>query len=254
MEIVIRTEDIRKYALYAFIGSLIAAAGVAVLAVLTGEFNEVMVRVLMTLAMVVVHTLVCLAFIWTEERRASLESLAFFANALFLIFVGSFFTSIFAIWEVIGEETTFKIYRSFFYIGFAALHGNMLSKALGLEKYLDNLIIANYVMIGSVLLMVEYAVFRGTEVLNEMFFRVLAAAGIVNGTMTLLVIIFYKLYMSNNPEKAADLDKTKPSASVFFPTHRFGFWSSLFTFLLFIQLFSIIVGNGRWWRIMMDLF
>jgi hypothetical protein len=36
--------------------------------------------------------------------------------------------------------------------------------------------------------------------LSETFFRILGAAGIVDGTLSILAIIFYKLYMNKHPK------------------------------------------------------
>ena len=39
-----------------------------------------------------------------------------------------------------------------------------------------------------------------TKVLGEFYFRVLAAMGIIDGTLSVLTIIFYKLYMNKHPK------------------------------------------------------
>ena len=194
--------ELKKFFIWNFIGSLIVAALTAVAIVLIGHSNEITGRVFATLFMVVLHSLVSLAFIWDDSRRNTFAKLAFFVNTLFLLIVVSFITSIFGIWQIVSSQTIWHLYGTYFYIAFAALHADMLSKALGKEKYMDMVIYANYVFIAIVVLMLQPTIYIGnpTKVLGEMYFRFLGAASIIDGTLSILTIIFYKLYMHNHPE------------------------------------------------------
>ncbi len=194
--------EFKKFFIWSCIGSLIVAALVAVVTVLIGEFTEITARVLWTLAIVVLHSLVSLLFIWDDSRRATFEKLSFFINTIFLIIVVSFVTSIFGIWKIISLEAVWNTYQAFFIIGFAALHGDILSKARGREKYMDIVVGVNYlfiVLVASMLLLIIY-ITNAYMVLGDMYYRILAAAGIIDGTLSILTIIFYKLYMHKHPE------------------------------------------------------
>ena len=68
---------------------------------------------------------------------------------------------------------------------------------------------------------------NSAEVLGEMYFRTLAAAGIVDGTLSILTIIFYKLYMHKHPE-------------IKVPVHSKGL--SIWVWILIIYLFFQIIG------------
>ncbi len=61
--------EFKKFFLFNLIGALVISAIVAVITVLIGEFNETAVRVLFTLLMVVVHSLIALVFIWDDTRQ-----------------------------------------------------------------------------------------------------------------------------------------------------------------------------------------
>jgi hypothetical protein len=195
--------EFKKFFLFNLIGSLVISALVAVVIVLIGEFNEISARVLFTLGMVIVHSLVSLVFIWDNDRQNTFERLAFSINVLFLLIVVSFVTSIFGIWKIIPAETVGNLYQTYFLLGFASLHGDILSKVLKKENYIDMIIYANYVFIAIIILMLLPVIFinNATTVLGEMFFRILGAAGIIDGTLSVLTIIFYKIYMHKHPEE-----------------------------------------------------
>jgi hypothetical protein len=195
--------EFKKFFLFNLIGSLVISALVAVVTVLIGDFNEITARVLFTLGMVIIHSLISLVFIWDNDRQNTFERLAFFINVLFLLIVVSFITSIFGIWKIIPAETVWNLYQTYFVLGFASLHGDILSKALKKENYMDIIIYINYVFMAIVILMLQPVIFidNASKVLGEMFFRILGAVGIIDGTLSVLTIIFYKLYMHKHPEE-----------------------------------------------------
>jgi hypothetical protein len=195
--------EFKNFFVFNLIGALIISALVAVVTVLIGEFNEISARVLFTLLMVVLHSLVSLSFIWDDSRENTFDRLPFFVNVLFSLIVVSFITSLFGIWKIIPSETIWNLYQTFFVVGFAALHGDILSKALNKETYMDTIVYVNYVFMAIVVLMLQQVIYveNATRVLGEMFFRVLGAVGIVDGTLSILTIIFYKLYMRNHPRE-----------------------------------------------------
>ena len=233
--------EFKKFFIFTFIGSLIVAALVAVITVLIGEFNEITTRVFATLFMVVGHSLISLAFIWDDSRHNTFNKLAFFVNTVFILIILSFITSLFGIWKIVPGETIWDLYQTYFLIGFASLHGDILSKALRKEKYMDIIIYANYLFIFIVVLMFLPIIYitDSTTVLSEMYFRFLAAAGIIDGTLSILTIIFYKLYMHKHPE-------------IEIPVHKRGL--SVWIWILIIYLFFQIIGpiflllGGSFWR------
>jgi hypothetical protein len=204
----INFSEFKKFFLFSLIGSLVVSALVAVFVVLVGEFNEIAAKVLFTLLMVVFHSLISLGFSWDNDRQGNFQRLAFFMNALFFLIVASFITSIFGIWEIISSELIGDLYQTYFVLGFAALHGDVLSKALKKENYIDTIVYANYIFMAIVVFMLQLVIFteNASYVLGEMFFRILGAAGIIDGTLSVLTIIFYKLYLHKHPEEQSIID------------------------------------------------
>lgn len=227
-------EKFKKLFLFILVGSLVGAASVAVITILVGGFNEIASRVLTTLLMVVIHSLFALAFIWDDEKHGRFKELTLFLNTIFFLTVLSFFTSIFGIWKVIPEEIIFNLYQTYFVIIFATLHGNILFGILKKEKYIDIIIYVNYIFIAIVALMLQWVIHinNATTVLGDMFFRILAAAGIIDLTLTILVVIFYKWHIHKHPEIDNRLsEKTKKSRSI---------WWWIIIIYLFLQFSSLL--------------
>ena len=241
--IMINFAEFKKFFLFNLIGSLVISALVAVVTVLIGEFNEVSARVLFTLEMVVVHSLISLVFIWNNDHQNAFEKLPFFVNVSFLLIVVSFITSIFGIWKIIPGETVWELYQAYFVLGFASLHGNILFKALKKENYMDVIIYANYVFIVIVVLMLMPTIFidNALKILGEMFFRFLGAAGIIDGTLTVLTFIFYKLYMHKHPEEQSALAGEIQEGEG--QKKGFSIWVQILLVYLLLQLVGIMVSG-----------
>jgi hypothetical protein len=199
--------EFKKFFLFNLIGSLIICALVAVVTVLIGDFNDITRRVLMTLFMVIIHSLVSLMFIWDDEKQNTFERLSFFINVIFILIVLSFLTSLFGVWKVVDGDIVRKLYMTYLVIGFASLHGDILSKALNKENYLDGIIYSNYLFMIGVVIMLQPIIYMNNAFrsLGEVYYRILAAIAIVDGTLSILTMIFYKLYMHKNPREKSDL-------------------------------------------------
>ena len=239
--------EFKKFFFFNLIGALVISAVVAVITVLIGEFNETAMRVLFTLLMVIVHSLIALAFIWDDTRQNTFERLAFFTNILFLIIVVSFITSILGIWKIIPGEIVANLYQTYFIIAFASLHSDILSKALKKEDYLDMIIYLNYAFIAIVVIMLMPVIYinNSFNVLGEIYYGFLGAGGIIDGTLSILVIIFYKLYMHKHPEEQNTLAggmqtgrKQKKGLSV---------WVWILIIYLFIQITIPLLFYGGFW-------
>ncbi len=237
--------EFKKFFLFNLIGSLIISALVAVITVLIGNFNEVTGRVFFTLFMVIVHSLISLCFIWDNEKENTFERLGFFINILFIIIVLSFLTSIFGIWRLIPGETVWHLYQTYFVFGFASLHGDILSKALNKENYMDLIVYINYLFMTIVVLMLLPAIYSYNS-LGEIFFRILGAMAIIDGTLSILTIIFYKLFMNKHPKVENPLQnglEEKTSAKA--PRRGLSTWVWILIIYLAIQVLSSLAFFGK---------
>jgi len=178
------------------------SALVAIVAVIAGDFNDITEKIFFTLFIVVAHSLVILFFIWNDEKKGTFQELNFFVNALFILIVLSFFTSILGVWELIVEELLTKLYLTYAVVGLASLYYDVLSKALGKEKNLNYIVYASQSFILILVLMILPVIFieNAVFIINEMYFRIMAAIGIIIVTLSILTAIFLKIYRHKHPE------------------------------------------------------
>jgi hypothetical protein len=191
--------QLKKLSIQVMIGSLIAAATLAVVAVLVGSFNEIFMRSLFTLGLVAFHALASLAFV-DQAAKASGSKLAVFNNTVFALIVLSFFTSVFGVWQILPGEFVGKLYATYGVLLFASLHGDMLAQTLGKQTLIDRIVYANFVFMGIVILLILPLIWTNEADFGGFYYRLLAACGIVDATLTLLAIILHRLYLQKHPE------------------------------------------------------
>jgi len=75
---------------------------------------------------------------------------------------------------------------------------------------------------------------NATKVLGEMFFRILAAVSIIDGTLSILTIIFYKLYMHKHPEIQDSLQGNLQGQAN--PKKRLSIWVWILIIYLALQI------------------
>jgi hypothetical protein len=240
------SEKLKKFFMWNFIASLVIAALVAVVMVLIGHYTEIMGRVFMTLFLGVLHSLIGLMFVWDDSKNGTFNRFPFFMNTIFSLIMASFIASLFGIWKVVGGDTVVHFYLTFFLIACASLHVNVLAKASGKEKLLDTIIESNYAFIGLVLLMLQPIIYLHSPMmaLGEFYYRCLAAVAIIDGTLTILAVIFYKLHVRKHPELYA-VQEGQPSKRV-----QIGvvgwlliiFFGVPFGFYLLIFVFGVLAG------------
>lgn len=198
------SEQLKKLSVQVMVGSLIGAAVLAVIAVLAGSFNEVFAKSLFTLGLVMMHALASLAFIGQSSKN-NVEDLKFFNNSVFVIIVLSFFTSIFGIWEIFPGSLVAKLYGTYGILLFASLHGEMIAKTTGKQSNIDKIVYSNYIFMGIVILLILPLIWISDFEFGGFYYRLLAAAGIVDATLTILAVILHKLYIQKHPEEQSTI-------------------------------------------------
>lgn len=192
-------EKLKKLSIQVMIGGLIGAAAIAIVAVLAGSFNDTFKRSLFTLLLVMFHALVCLAFLERTAQNPE-RSFRFFENVFFFIVVLSFFTSIFGVWEVLSGDIIGKLYLTYGVLLFACLHGQMLSQTSGKQSNIDNIVNVNYVVMAAVILLILPLIWVSGADKGSFYYRILAAIGIVDATLTILAVILHRMYLQKHPK------------------------------------------------------
>jgi hypothetical protein len=186
------------------IASLIAAAGLAVVAVPVGSFNEIFTRSLATLALVAFHALASLTFI-DQTTKSPGSKLAIFTNTVFALIVLSFFTSVFGVWQVLPGEFVGRLYGTYLVLLFASLHGEMVAQTLGKQTLIDRIVYANFVFMAAVIVLLLPLIWGSGPEEGGFYYRLLAACGIVDATLTILAVILHRLYLQKHPEAKSTL-------------------------------------------------
>ena len=177
------------------IACLIAAAAIAVVAVLVGSFSDTLSRALGTIAVVAIHASLSFSYISETEKRNKKDggrSIELFSNAVFTLIVISFITSVFAIWQILSGELTSRLYLSYGVLLFATLHADILFRIRKFENKIDTVVSVNYAVMAIVVAMLFFVIYASDPGnLGALFYRILAAFGIVDATMTMTAIIIY---------------------------------------------------------------
>ncbi|HYF97057.1 MAG TPA: hypothetical protein VD947_03395 [Patescibacteria group bacterium] len=201
-----KPNQLKKLAINTMIVSLIGSAVVAVIAVLIGEFNDILGKSLFTLLVVTLHALVCLGFLDSKSKTNNSDDLKFFTNTIFVLIVLSFVTATFGIWELFSGSLVAKLYGTYFIAAFATFHGEMLHKTTGLDTKINNIVYANYILMGLVIILLLPLLWMGSEMdFPDFYYRLLAASAIVDATLTILAVILHKLYLQKHPELKSQL-------------------------------------------------
>jgi len=222
------------------IGCLLGAAAIAVIAVLVGSFNDTLGRALGTIAMVAIHAILSFSYITEIEKRGKKDvgrSIELFSNTVFVLIVVSFITSVFAIWQLLGGSLTAKLYMSYGVLLFATLHADILYRIRSFDKRIDSVVTVNYFFMAIVATMLFIIIFSNSSSdLGEFYYRLLAACGIIDATMTITAIIMHKLYLQKNPVLAAS------AAEIATPQSK-NFWKNPWVVLLLIFLAFQVIGS-----------
>lgn len=194
-------ENVKRIFLQILIGCLVAAGVLCVITVLVGSFNDIFAKALFTILLIALHSLFSFGFIANKERQKTSENLEFFSNATFIIIVLSFITSLAGVWGILDGDLVWRLYLTYFVLLFATLHGEVLAKLLGKQSSIDKIVYSNYGFMLVVVLMLLPVIFvSDAALLGEVYYRFLAAFGIIDATLTLLAIILHKLYLQKNPK------------------------------------------------------
>jgi hypothetical protein len=235
-----RTDKFKRIFFQILIGCLLGAAAIAVVAVLVGSFNDTLGRALGTIAMVALHAILSFSYVSETEKQNKKDggrSTELFSNTVFVLIVVSFITSIFAIWQLLDGNLTMKLYMSYGVLLFATLHADVLYRVRGFEKKLDNVVTANYFFMATVAVMLFVIIFSERSlVLGELYYRFLAAVGIIDATMSITAIIMHKLYLQKHPVLAVSATQVTTAQSK-------NFWKSPLVILLLIYLVFQVIGT-----------
>lgn len=190
----------KKYVINTLIFSLISAALVAVVSVIIGSFNDTSQKIIWILASVVTHALIGIALIERTEDKDS--SFMLFRNTLYALIPVSIATSALGITTAISSGLTGSLYQLYIVLVLVSLHTNTLQLFRGATKLIDRIVLSNifFTCLMGILLIPQIFLTQPRVDLGDYYYRILAAVGIVDITLTVLTIIYYKIFAQHHPE------------------------------------------------------
>ncbi|HVS58666.1 MAG TPA: hypothetical protein VHD60_02925 [Candidatus Saccharimonadales bacterium] len=184
---------------------LVAAAAIAVVTILIGKFSDTTGRALGTIFVALIHiglVFGLVSMLTSKKTDVSPGSTEFVVNTSIIIAVLSFFTSVFAIWQIVGGTLPLRLYTTYVIALFALVHVKTLIDVDVQYWRVRSYVLANYVFIAIVSLMLlgDLYVHDPAALLSGFYGRLLAASAVVDVTLSVIVAVMYRLYLQQHPE------------------------------------------------------
>lgn len=192
--------DLRKYFVYVLVGGLIISALIAIIAVLVGNMSGLIGKSILTVVVIIAHSLVALGFISITSTKQPNKGSAIVINTLFGITVLSLVTAMLGIWEIVTNGEFIVRQYSVFFAAFTTslvLYGLFQATEDDKSTVISrNTAISSSLVSFGLLLPILYKI--GT--LPDFYYRLLTATNIVVGVSIVITVIFHWYYASKHPE------------------------------------------------------
>lgn len=224
----------KKYIINVLTTSLVAASLVAVFSVLIGSFNDTSQRILWTLLVVVTHSLLSVIVISLDKKNQSRLELT--RNVIFFLIPVSVVCATLGIWSIISSSLVAALYQAITVIILLSFHINFLQLLRKASEFIDRLITSNIVVTTATAALIMPLLFIGNpkDTLGDFYYRLLAAVGIINGTLTVLVLIFFKLFIQKHP-------KSRKQIRLFANKNKISVWVWILIVFLAIQVVPYLI-------------
>ena len=180
---------VKKAFLYSLVASVLLSAFLGIIAILSGRFGWVEVRIILTtvtIALASICGLGCGAYLGTKPGQAlPLSGIVLTLLAAVMIIMG--------MWIEVESEGFWKLAVSISVFAVACAHLSLLSMARLAEWFQWSLVAAYVVIFGVASLIVVMIFF---EIDETGMFQLLGVAAIVDAAMTILVPLFHRLSRS----------------------------------------------------------
>jgi hypothetical protein len=195
-----KKKSIRTVLFSILISSVGLSSLIGVVAVLLGGFNDALGRALWTIILAVIHSLLSLWYISSQQNKPTRSMMKWSKNALFGSLLISLLICTLDTWDVMSGNFVWNTYQTLAIILLAIFHTEILTKLKSYSAIIETLVYINFFFIAAVTGMLIAIIYSDGTDLGEAFGRLFGAATIINGTLTLLIIIFKKML---TPQHAA---------------------------------------------------
>lgn len=219
--------------LYVLIGGLIISALISVVAILIGQFNEVVVKALLTTFIFVTHSLLILAFVSADRHNTLGKSI--FPTTIFIAIIANMFTTTLGTWGVWNNDVS---WRAFLLYTLAIGSAFIATGILKLRIAHRNTNIAVYATIFFLalltLVLVPWVLSPDASWLGSFYYRLIGAITILGATSVSLSVIFNRIAVSQNPALVV-----KPAQRVDIPGGLLAIYIVIGTIVAFTWMFGL---------------
>lgn len=210
-----KVKEIRSLLIKLFLGALVVAALVAVISILVGSFNETAQRSIGTIFVAMVHILVLFGVLSITSKDPRTEkSTNLVLNSSIVIVVASFLTSVLAVWDLLDTEISVKLYVTYVVLLVAIFHAKAIDDIRVVYDKVAGYVYANFAFITLVVILLLGAVYLNTlNLLDGFYGRLLAAAAVIDFTLSMIVAVMQRLYLQKHPEPVVIKDQVQRSAA-----------------------------------------
>ncbi|MFZ1459059.1 MAG: hypothetical protein WAT17_04225 [Candidatus Saccharimonadales bacterium] len=238
-----RSAQLKSLLIKIMLACLIAAASVAVLAILAGSMGDVAWKAINTIISAIIHIGILFAVLsMTSDRNPLLQkSNDFVVNTSIVITILSFFTSIFAMWDIMTGALPFRLYATYALVLFMVLHAKTLIDVEVVYNKVKPYVYANYAFMVLVAILILGLVYVDNSwgMLDGFYGRLLGASAIVDVTLSMVIAVMHRLYTQKHPEL-----KQQEQAHHSSPTGKIVVALLLFVFFVW-PLISMVMAFSR---------
>ena len=192
--------------LYVLIGGLVISALISVVAILIGQFNETVLKALMTTFIFVIHSLIVIAIVSADRNNRLGKDII--STTILLTVIANMFTTTLATWQILPYDTSWKTFQVYtLAIGSAFIVTAILKLRTLTHKLTNNL---TYTTVGLIILLtvlfVPWILNPDFSWNNSFYFRLIGAMTILAATTFSVAVIFNRIAASQKHQSVKKKD------------------------------------------------
>jgi hypothetical protein len=229
----LKLNKIKVAFLYVLIGGLIVSALISVVAILIGQFNEVVVKALLTTFIFVTHSLLILAFVSADRHNTLGKNI--FPTTIFIAIVANMFTTTLGTWGVWGNDVSWRAFLLYTLAIGAAFIATGVLKLRVAHRNTNIAVYATVLFLALLTLtLVPWVLSTDASWLGSFYYRVIGAITILGATSVSLSVIFNRIAISQNPGLVV-----KPTRQVDIPGGMLAIYIVIGTIVGFSWIFGL---------------
>jgi len=190
--------QLRSFFLYVLIGGLVVSALISIIAILIGEFNEVIQKALLTTFIFMTHSLLVLAVVSSDKYNQIGKSIL--PTVVLGAIVANMITTTFSTWGIWSGETSWKAFNLYILLIGGAFLIEAAQRLILKHKATTYAVNTTMVAIGLLTLALIPWIFVHPVDLGDFYFRLVSALTVFAGTALSLSIIFNRIAISTRAE------------------------------------------------------